>query len=108
VKQSRQSDIQFFFSSIGTIQLPGGHLEYGEDFTTCAARETLEETGLEVKPVKVVAVTNDVFEEEEKHYITLFVYCEMVDPSAVPEVRHSPLPPLPVPYFLFFLSFPND
>lgn len=76
----------------GTIQLPGGHLEFGEDITTCAARETLEETGLVVRPSpKVAAVTNDVFEKEGKHYITLFVWCDMADPSAVPEVR------LPIP-----------
>lgn len=52
----------------------------------CAARETLEETGLHVKPTKIFAVTNDVFDVEMKHYITLFVHCEMVDPSAIPEV----------------------
>ncbi|KAM0241570.1 hypothetical protein ACHAPO_001256 [Fusarium lateritium] len=72
----------------GTIQLPGGHLDYGENFLECAARETLEETGLQVRAVKVVAVTNDVFEGEKKHYITIFVRCEMVDESAVPQVGY--------------------
>ena len=70
----------------GTIQLPGGHLDYGESFLTCAERETLEETGLQVRAIKVVAVTNDVFETEKKHYITIFVRCEMVDENAVPQV----------------------
>ncbi|KAM0563085.1 hypothetical protein ACHAPJ_001931 [Fusarium lateritium] len=70
----------------GTLQLPGGHLDYGESFLECAARETLEETGLKVRPIKVVAVTNDVFEEVHKHYITIFVRCEMVDENAEPQV----------------------
>jgi 8-oxo-dGTP diphosphatase len=71
---------------LGTIQLPGGHLDYGESFLACAERETLEETGLHIRAIKVVAVTNDVFEQEKKHYITIFVRCEMVDESAEPQV----------------------
>ncbi|KAJ4266102.1 hypothetical protein NW762_004080 [Fusarium torreyae] len=70
----------------GTLQLPGGHLDYGESFLECAARETLEETGLKVRPIKVVAVTNDVFEEVHKHYITIFVRCEMEDENAEPQI----------------------
>ncbi|KPM43002.1 hypothetical protein AK830_g3516 [Neonectria ditissima] len=70
----------------GTWQLPGGHLEHGESILVCAEREVLEETGLEVRGVKIVAVTNDVFEEAGKHYITLFVHCEMEDKTAEPEV----------------------
>ncbi|KAK1983935.1 NUDIX domain-containing protein [Colletotrichum cereale] len=68
----------------GTIQLPGGHLEFGESFFLCAERETLEETGLRVRGVKVAAVTNDVFGDLGKHYITIFVRCEMEDPDAEP------------------------
>lgn len=71
----------------GTIQLPGGHLEFGEAINDCCVREALEETGLVVKPgAEVAAVTNDIFDESNKHYITLFVWCEMADPAAVPEV----------------------
>ncbi|KAI5459117.1 NUDIX hydrolase domain-like protein [Mariannaea sp. PMI_226] len=70
----------------GTWQLPGGHLEYGEDVLVCAEREALEETGLEVRGVKIGAVTNTVFHEDRKHYITLFVLCEMRDKHAQPQV----------------------
>ncbi|KAI1175523.1 NUDIX hydrolase domain-like protein [Nemania sp. FL0916] len=69
----------------GSWACPGGHLEMGESFFTCAERETLEETGLHVKGVKVAAVTNDVFDAAAKHYITVFVQCEMEDANAQPE-----------------------
>ncbi|KAH6991270.1 NUDIX hydrolase domain-like protein [Ilyonectria sp. MPI-CAGE-AT-0026] len=70
----------------GTWQLPGGHLEHGESVFFCAEREVLEETGLTVRGVKIVSVTNDVFEDVGKHYVTLFVRCEMVDQAAEPQV----------------------
>ncbi|KAK7418282.1 hypothetical protein QQX98_004067 [Neonectria punicea] len=70
----------------GTWQLPGGHLDHGESLLVCAEREVLEETGLQVHAVKIVAVTNDVFVEAGKHYITLFVLCEMEDKTAEPQV----------------------
>ena len=70
----------------GTWQAPGGHLEHGESFFACAEREALEETGLKVRGTKVLAVTNDVFAAEGKHYITIFVKCEMEDPTASPQV----------------------
>ncbi|KAI1338714.1 nudix domain-containing protein [Xylariaceae sp. FL0016] len=68
----------------GTWQFPGGHLEMGESFFACAERECLEETGLRVRGVRVLAVTNDVF-DPAKHYITIFVQCQMRDPDARPE-----------------------
>ncbi|EXM03543.1 hypothetical protein FOIG_06332 [Fusarium odoratissimum NRRL 54006] len=73
----------------GTLQLPGGHLEYGESFLACAERETLEETGLKVKALQHVATTNDVFETEKKHYITIFVSCQLVNESDQPQVGLS-------------------
>ncbi|KAK7734001.1 hypothetical protein SLS53_007996 [Cytospora paraplurivora] len=71
---------------LGQWAFPGGHLEYGEEIIECAERETLEETGLNVKGRDIVAVTNDVFTELGKHYITLFVVCEMTDPKQEPQL----------------------
>ncbi|KAI2640947.1 NUDIX hydrolase domain-like protein [Xylaria nigripes] len=68
----------------GTWAFPGGHLEMGEDLMVCAERETAEETGLSIKGIKVVGITNDVF-DETKHYITIYVLSEMVDADAVPK-----------------------
>ncbi len=58
----------------GTWAFPGGHLEKYENFKDCALREVKEETGLDVSVVdeNPVAVTNDFFPEDDKHYVTLF------------------------------------
>jgi 8-oxo-dGTP diphosphatase len=60
----------------GSWQFPGGHLEYKEEIEACAKREVLEETGIKIKNIKLGPYTNDVFENEKKHYITLFVISE--------------------------------
>lgn len=51
-----------------------------------ARREAREETGLEIKPIKIFANTNDVFAEEDKHYVTIFVLAVLEDPDAQPAV----------------------
>jgi 8-oxo-dGTP diphosphatase len=53
---------------------PGGHLEFGESWETCAQREVLEETGLAVAAVQFYAVTNDIFYDSGKHYVTIFMH----------------------------------
>ena len=57
----------------GSWQFPGGHLEFNETPEECAKREVLEETGLQVDGFRPVAFTNDIFQKEGKHYITLFL-----------------------------------
>lgn len=56
-----------------TWSLPGGHLELFESLEDCAKREVMEETGLTVSDIVFLTATNDIFKEENKHYITLFV-----------------------------------
>jgi 8-oxo-dGTP diphosphatase len=60
----------------GTWSTPGGHLDYGESPEQCALREAQEETGLELKAAEFVAITNDVFVAENKHYITIWMESE--------------------------------
>ena len=50
---------------------PGGHLEYGESWEECSCREVMEETGIKIKSLRFGAITNDIFKNEKKHYITI-------------------------------------
>jgi 8-oxo-dGTP diphosphatase len=52
---------------------PGGHPEPGEDFFACAKRETLEETGLELRQLYLGPVTRDLFAEKNRIYMTQFI-----------------------------------
>ena len=60
----------------GTWCFPGGHLEYNESWEECARRETLEETGLEIKNVRFETATNDFYSEEAKHYVTIIMLAD--------------------------------
>ena len=57
----------------GTWSLPGGHLEYGESFGDAAQREVKEETGMDITNIQFAAATNDIFEKENKHYVTVWL-----------------------------------
>lgn len=52
------------------------HLEYGENFEECAIRETYEEANINLKNVRVVWLTNDLFKKENKHYVTVFTFSD--------------------------------
>ena len=60
----------------GSWCFPGGHLEFNESLENCAKREVLEETGIEIKNIRFETITNDIFKDEEKHYITIFMLSE--------------------------------
>ncbi|KAA8529224.1 hypothetical protein F0562_033977 [Nyssa sinensis] len=76
-------------SSLGhnTFALPGGHLEFGESFEECAAREVKEETGLDIQKIEFLTVTNNVFSEEAKpvHIVAIFMRAVLADPHQLPQ-----------------------
>ncbi len=91
----------------GTWAPPGGHIEFGESIEECAHRETLEETGIEIGEITFRAITNDVFTNEGKHYITVWVEAPYVSGEAViasqresADIGWFDLHNLPQPYFL--------
>ncbi len=69
----------------GTWSFPGGHLEFNETIEACAEREVLEETGMRIVHVRPALFTNDIFDDEGKHYVTLFVVAD--HESGEPVVR---------------------
>lgn len=62
----------------GTWSFPGGHLEFGETLKQCALREVGEEVGIEIANLRHGEYTNDVFEKEDKHYITLYIVADWI------------------------------
>jgi 8-oxo-dGTP diphosphatase len=69
----------------GTWGLPGGHQEFGESPEGTAVRETLEETGLVVRPTARLGFTDDPMPEIGRHYVTLFIGCARA--AGEPELR---------------------
>lgn len=91
----------------GTWSTPGGHLEFGEDPAICGVREVREETGIAVKNLKFLEVTNDVFPEHGKHSVTIWYKGEydsgtecVGDKSEMDQVGWYPKDALPQPLFL--------
>jgi 8-oxo-dGTP diphosphatase len=62
----------------GSWCFPGGHLEFREEIKDCIKREVMEETGMDIDNIRIAAVTNDVFEKEDKHYITIHTIPEKI------------------------------
>ncbi len=91
----------------GTWSFPGGHLEFNEEIEDCATREVWEEVGISIKNVRYAAFTNDIFRQEGKHYVTLFVVCDydcgevrVKEPQKCEEWRWFDWSALPRPLFL--------
>jgi mutator protein MutT len=66
----------------GAWSLPGGALEIGESLDAAIRREVREETGLEVKPVKVFEIFERIMRDSrgapEYHYVLIDYICRVV------------------------------
>ena len=89
----------------GSWSTPGGYIDRGESFEACAARETLEETGVRVGDVEFRAVTNDVH-EDGKHNVTIWLTARqedgeprVVSPDELEEVGWFDWDALPEPLY---------
>jgi 8-oxo-dGTP diphosphatase len=91
----------------GTWSPPGGHIDFGETPEETAIRETREEVGIDITDVQFVAITNDVFPKEGKHYITVWMrgrhtggQPKIASERELTEVDWFPLHNLPSPLFI--------
>lgn len=99
----------------GTWAVPGGHLEFGETPESCAQREVLEETGLLIAHQKLMGVTNDIFQQENKHYITLHMLSDISggalalrEPHKCEQWKWFKPTQMPDPLFLTIRNFVNQ
>jgi len=60
---------------------PGGHLEHLESIEECAIRETLEETGMQIKNVRFLCA-NNLTKYAPKHYMDIGVIADWVSGEA--------------------------
>ncbi len=67
----------------GSWSLPGGALETGETMLEGVVREVMEETGLQVRPLELLAMLDRIVRDEqgavEYHYVLLDWLCELAD-----------------------------
>lgn len=91
----------------GAWAFPGGHLEFNETWEDCVNREVAEEAGITVKNIRFAAATNDIFEKEGKHYITLFMRADyksgmtrVMEPEKCEQWQWFSWDNLPEPLFL--------
>jgi len=72
----------------GWWSLPGGALELGEGLQDAVRREVLEETGLEVEPVKLFEVFERIMRDDsgapEYHYVLIDYVCRVTGGKLFP------------------------
>ena len=58
----------------GTWTMPGGKLHFQEGLKEAAAREVLEETGIRIKNLEVISISNDIV--YDNHFLTIGFLCQ--------------------------------
>ena len=78
--------------------LPGGRIEYGEDFADCAVRELKEETNLDIKFKNVVFLSEAIAPDRSRHIINIYATGEVLggelkigDEAMLADVAYKPI-----------------
>jgi 8-oxo-dGTP diphosphatase len=89
-----------------TWSVPGGWMEFGETFEQTSKREVLEEVGVVVDNVRFGAVSNNVFDKEKVHSITIWLLCDyksgepkILEPHKAAGIAWRDFESLPSPLF---------
>ncbi len=96
----------------GSFAFPGGKMEVGETPEETCSRECFEEINVKISPERFFfkTFTNDYFEKENKHFITLHYQCKLTfeettviknnEPDKCKGWFFAPFENLPKPHFL--------
>lgn len=71
---------------VGMLSVPGGHLEFGEKYSTCCDRELVEEIGVDFGGgYEPLGFSEDFFVKDgvDKHYTTLYFVVDGIDSDKV-------------------------
>lgn len=92
----------------GTWTMPGGKLHFKENLKEGAIREVFEETGIKIKDLRVISVSNDIV--SDAHFVTIGFLSEefegepkLMEPNEITEWKWFDLDKLPSP-----LYFPSE
>jgi ADP-ribose pyrophosphatase YjhB (NUDIX family) len=67
--------------------LPGGHIEFDEDFLTAGLRETLEETGVHVEITGILSVVSNFWQHVDSTFVAVLLARPLRGtPTANPEM----------------------
>jgi len=68
----------------GVWVMPGGKLEEGENARDCVVREAKEELGIEIKPIRIVAIS-EVDYKNGNVWVFLYYSAEVVSGNPIPQ-----------------------
>lgn len=90
----------------GTWSVPGGWMELGESFDEAAVREVDEETGMKIKNLGFVALTNNIMLEEGIHSLSVWMKADwaadeptIMEPEKCTDQQWVDFDSLPQPLF---------